>query len=428
MRNARMTIWVVVVCVMAVVNVAMAIEINTFENSKCLIELGWPGGSELIWMTGDSTMQVFFEGPELGSAYDDDGDGLDDVNSQLTVFDFAGFSPTLGPVYLHLSAVPQSQGIMEEVANTQPGRLDVPPFSPAGAVYSFFDVFLEVTFAGQTLHNGSVECLSSVITHEPPGPGDFYENPEVTTLLDANGNPTGFTLGTPRYIPNPPIEVDVFDYSECQLQLTTPEQGVQTVQMTGNSTMRVFFEGLVLGSAQDDNGNGLDDVQTELTQWTFSGLNPELGLVQMHLSSNGPALGGMEEQANTTSGTLDVPPFGKTGTCDSFFDIFLEVQLPGQVLHSQTPIHLTETINHKPPVAGNIWNNQNSVQLYDESNNPTRYSATAMAYEPNALEPVCGDAEHPYPTGDLNFDCKVNFEDFAIVANQWLVCTAPECD
>ncbi|MCX5635222.1 MAG: hypothetical protein NTW55_05225 [Planctomycetota bacterium] len=413
---------------MAVINVAMAVEINTFDNSQCYIELQLPSGSvEPIWMTGSSTMQVLFAGAS-GLTGDHDGDGLDDVNSQMTAFNFACVSPTLGPMYIRLSTPLQTNGKMEEQVNNTPGTLDVPPFTATGLCGSFFDIFLEVTMSGQTFHNGAAKQLTSTITHEPPGAGEVYQNLSATPLLDAGGNPTGFLLKTTRYRPNPPTEVDVFNHSRCQLQLTTPESGVQTVQMTGNSTMRVFFEGLVLGSAQDDDNDGLDDVQTELTQWTFSGNNPALGLVQMHLSSNGPALGGMEEQANNTPGILDVPPFTATGTCDSFFDIFLEVCLPGQVLHSQTPIHLMETINHKPPVVGNIWDNHGTVQLYNESDNPTRYYVAAIAYEPNA--PYCGDAEHLYPTGDLNLDCRVNFKDIAIVADHWLECTAPEpeCD
>jgi hypothetical protein len=38
-----------------------------------------------------------------------------------------------------------------------------------------------------------------------------------------------------------------------------------------------------------------------------------------------------------------------------------------------------------------------------------------------ALEPICGDDEHPYPVGDLTEDCVVNFEDFAMLADNWLV-------
>ena len=37
----------------------------------------------------------------------------------------------------------------------------------------------------------------------------------------------------------------------------------------------------------------------------------------------------------------------------------------------------------------------------------------------------CGDAEHPYPDGDFNKDCRVNLEDLAIMAVNWLVDTGP---
>jgi hypothetical protein len=32
----------------------------------------------------------------------------------------------------------------------------------------------------------------------------------------------------------------------------------------------------------------------------------------------------------------------------------------------------------------------------------------------------CGDYKHPYPVGDLNKDCRVDFFDFAILAQDWL--------
>jgi len=40
----------------------------------------------------------------------------------------------------------------------------------------------------------------------------------------------------------------------------------------------------------------------------------------------------------------------------------------------------------------------------------------------------CGDECHPYPEGDVNKDCRVNFFDIAVVANTWLECTDPNCD
>jgi uncharacterized membrane protein len=43
-------------------------------------------------------------------------------------------------------------------------------------------------------------------------------------------------------------------------------------------------------------------------------------------------------------------------------------------------------------------------------------------------EPQCGDECHPILQGDLNGDCYVNFDDFAIYCTQWLACTHPDCD
>ena len=41
---------------------------------------------------------------------------------------------------------------------------------------------------------------------------------------------------------------------------------------------------------------------------------------------------------------------------------------------------------------------------------------------------ACGDAEHPYPTGDLNTDCYVDLDDLDVFAGQWLSsgCVAPD--
>jgi len=35
----------------------------------------------------------------------------------------------------------------------------------------------------------------------------------------------------------------------------------------------------------------------------------------------------------------------------------------------------------------------------------------------------CGDYQHPYPTGDINKDCRVDMFDLALIARNWLLCT-----
>jgi hypothetical protein len=41
--------------------------------------------------------------------------------------------------------------------------------------------------------------------------------------------------------------------------------------------------------------------------------------------------------------------------------------------------------------------------------------------------PVCGDTIHQYPTGDFNHDCRVDFKDFATLAQHWLECSDVTC-
>jgi len=38
---------------------------------------------------------------------------------------------------------------------------------------------------------------------------------------------------------------------------------------------------------------------------------------------------------------------------------------------------------------------------------------------------VCGDNNHPYPTGDINKDCSVDSLDLAIMMQTWMDCTDP---
>lgn len=62
------------------------------------------------------------------------------------------------------------------------------------------------------------------------------------------------------------------------------------------------------------------------------------------------------------------------------------------------------------------------LQSFDEAVTPVLYDLTVNP------SPCCGDLEHPYPVSDNNKDCKIDFIDFSIMANEWLDCTSPECD
>ena len=404
---------------------ANAVEIDVYETAICEQEIVLPDGStEIVLMTGQATVHVFFEGPVEGAAYDDDGDGLDEVQTEMVELDLRGYSPTLGPVRMRLNTAFRSTGIMEETINNRSGVLDVPPFAKTGSVESFFDVFFEVEIAGQVFFGEGPMRWRGLLREKPAGPLDLYENQADIQLLNAVGVPSGFLWGANRFRPNPVVEVDYMDTSMGSVDLITPLGQSYAIELEGNSTMHVFFEGAVEGSANDDDGDTLDEVRTELVQLDLSGSGSELGAVRMRLNTNYWSTGIMEETINNRSGVLDVPPFAQNGTVESFFNVFFKVEMLGQVFYGRDPMHLRGTLTEKPAGPLDIYENLVDIQLMDENGNPTGFFLGAVRYKPRA----CGDAEHPYPIGDLNKDCEVNFFDIAILSLHWLDCTRPECN
>ncbi|MBN1815708.1 MAG: hypothetical protein JW828_00010 [Sedimentisphaerales bacterium] len=57
----------------------------------------------------------------------------------------------------------------------------------------------------------------------------------------------------------------------------------------------------------------------------------------------------------------------------------------------------------------------------------TLYSPVLYDVTLHAL-PACGDFEHPFPVGDLTYDCRVNLLDLRLFAENWLVCVDVDCD
>jgi len=149
--------------------------------------------------------------------------------------------------------------------------------------------------------------------------------------------------------PKPFIEIDGFE-SPGRIELITP-LGAEVVELNGHTELRVYFEGLEEGAAHDDDGDEQEEVVTELVEMDLVGSSSMLGEVRVRLRSDAPSLGQIEEQANVTSGVLDVEPFTSGGTADSFFDVFFEIELPDheQTLRARRPKRLTAVLSQKPP-------------------------------------------------------------------------------
>src|SRR5262249_26763473 len=149
-----------------------------------------------------------------------------------------------------------------------PGVLDVPPFTPTGTASSFFDVFVEVHVGGQTLYPASLH-MTSIIHHKPPVQGDVYVNPftQPIPLVDVFGNITWYQMlaevHTPVPTNPPPVEIDYFPETTAQITLQLPGGGTEQVSLAGPTTVHVKIP--PNGQAGDSDGDGLDDVDSEIT-------------------------------------------------------------------------------------------------------------------------------------------------------------------
>jgi hypothetical protein len=148
--------------------------------------------------------------------------------------------------------------------------------------------------------------------------------------------------------------------------------------------MAVYFEGATEGSANDDDGDDLDEVQAEIVALNLTG-SSSFGDVNMHLHPSLSALGEMGETVNTTTGILDITPFstGGTGTADSFFDIYFEIEVDGTTLRTEEPIRWTSLITHKPPAPVDIYESLEQVELVDDAGHSTGILLTAASYQPS---------------------------------------------
>ena len=373
------------------------VEIDHFPNTTAQITLQYPGGgTEVVNLSGPTTVQVNI--PPNGAATDTDGNGLDQVTTEMTELDLTGTS-SQGPVSLKLDPARPTLGQIEETVNNTPGILDVPPFTATGTANSFFDVFVEVHVGGQTLHPSAPLHMSSVITHKPPAPGDTYVNPftQPVPVLDANGNPTGVLLLREVHTPNPtnppPVEIDHFPNTTAQITLQYPGGGTEVVSLSGPTTVQVNIP--PNGAATDTDGNGLDQVSTEMTELDLTGTSSQ-GAVTLKLDPAHPTLGQIEETVNNTPGILDVPPFAATGTANSFFDVFVQVQVGNQILHPATALHMSSVISHKPPAPGDTYVNPftTPVPVLDANGNPTGVLILKEVHTPNPTNPPPVEIDH----------------------------------
>jgi hypothetical protein len=393
-------------------------ETDYFSYSQGKINLRLPNGQiERVIVAGPTTVEVCIDdrpGAGQGRAADLDGDGLEEVPTEMTQLMLAGNSP-LGPVQIMLDPSRPTRGGIEEKVNGTAGVLDLAPFGNRGCANSYFVVHAIIKVGGREYCPRVPLRLEAMICHKPPQPGEAYMNllnQEPIELLDcATGQPTGIFLTGEMHTPNPPKEIDVFPDSYAEIEISTAAGQRETLIMRGPTTVEVCIDDIPgspgYGLAADTDADGRDEVPTRMTRFDLTGTSMFFGPVRARLDASRPTLGQIEEQANSTPGTLDTPPFTATGRSDSFFDVFAEFVLAdGSVFHTARPLRMQTVITHKPPAPGETYVNPflEPVELLDANGNPTGVFITREVHTPN---PNCTVSIN-CPTNIVAWTCSPN--------------------
>jgi len=234
------------------------VETDDFGYSQGKINLLYPNGQiERVIVAGPTQVKVNID-PATGLAADTDGNGLDQVPTMMTLLNLMGNS-SQGPVMISLDPTRPTLGQIEEKVNNTPGVLDLPPFTATGAANSFFDVFALFKVGGKIYHTAVPLHIAAMITHKPPAPGESYMNltdQAPIDLLDANGNRTGIKITSEMHTPNPPVEIDTFQFSQAKIVLQYPTGAKELVLLDGPTEVHVDIGSNGLAADTDGNGAG----------------------------------------------------------------------------------------------------------------------------------------------------------------------------
>jgi len=222
-----------------------------------------------------------------------------------------------------------------------------------------------------------------VISHKPPAEGEAYVNPftKPLELLDASGRPTGIRLVKEIHVPNPKKEQDVFRGTIALVGIQGPDGQTQMVKMGGPAEVEVDIP--PDGTVADTDGDGLEQAKSRMKRFTLRGIHSQLGKIVMRLTE--PALGEIEETVNMTPGVLDIRPFRPEGTCRSFFDIFVEIEVAGVKYRLAKPLHMETIITHKPPSPRDRYVNPftEPIEVLTADGQPTGFKLVREIHIPN---------------------------------------------
>ena len=140
-----------------------------------------------------------------------------------------------------------------------------------------------------------------------------------------------------------------------------PSGALVTLDLPGMDAVNVTLNGPTIvrrGSPSDDNGNGRQEIPTEIIAMNLTGMSP-LGPITLKQSATRPSKGLIEQQVS-----------GQDFPADSFFDVFFEIETAQGMLSNLQPVRMQSVINAIPPIFSSFQSQLDAdIPLFDAAGN-----------------------------------------------------------
>ncbi len=375
-------------------------ETNIYEHVSAKVKMVLPDGTvELVDLKGLAEVQVHFEGPDAGDAQDDSGNGLDEVVTEIVALDLRGVNHFLGVLRVSLALGQPTSGQLEEQVNMEPGLLEMVPYSSWGVGDCFFNIPIELEVMGMNMYTGLPHRIDGRLSDNPPAPGDVLVGVQDSALYDEAMNPNGLFFRVMEIYLNPAATEDHFASVIALLDIVGPDGTAEVVDLTGTAVVATFFTGNTIGSAQDEQNNGIDEVETELAALELTGNSGYLGEVTLSQDIERPSFGVIEELANFTPDWLDLPPFADSGQASSFFDIFFDLNFATVTMTNPGSFRVAATIDESPTGTTSVFSGGGDIMLVDEHGVVTGWRARVRTLQFGPITDLSGVDQLPRLAG-----------------------------
>jgi hypothetical protein len=261
-----------------------------------------------------------------------------------------------------------------------------------GQFDSFFDVFMVMDTPQGRFLTLQPTRMSAVLHSVPPGPGTFYRGPgTVIPLWDESGTRQVGEIEEVEHIIHDPLPCKLPPKGEDCLEswvhvvLVHPDGTQEELWLDGPTRIRRAAPAPRCTLSGAPCQTNADCPQPgDMCMANSQAATEMVSLMARGNSSLGPVLI-RESPTMASNGQLLLAPPDPVRPAefmvDSFFDVFVEVEIGGQRFHAEQPARMSATLNNLPPSDGTVYLGPGTtLNLLDANGNPTGIRIIEVAH------------------------------------------------